>query len=201
MDDGLHGIIFRPRNVMVPEGVPYRDGTVLDRTVLRGVTRQALAGRALVDVVAGRPAFVGASLRHPEVVGREAGALRHLRAGQGEGAHGAVRHEPIGRMLAEGGSAGAVDDLPVADSAGVGLATRRCLGGQRGLDRAPSVVPRIVGAGRIRLGVDLQHGVLRSVHRHVQPHVENVLVVVPDHARLHQRATAGRAVRQAGPPY
>ena len=48
-----HRVILRPRDVRVAEGVPEHDVGVLDRPVLLGPARQAVAAPALVRVVAG----------------------------------------------------------------------------------------------------------------------------------------------------
>src|SRR3984957_5272397 len=79
---GRHRVILRPDNMVVAEGMPDGDWPIGDRTILFGPSREALARRALVHVVARGPAFIGPRRSDPNVVGDKAGALRHLAAGR-----------------------------------------------------------------------------------------------------------------------
>ena len=67
------------------------------------------------------------------------------------------------------------------------------------LDDRKRVVPRVVRPRRIGDGLDLDDGVVRPVHRHVEADIEHVLVDMADDAGPNARSAPGlAALRQAG---
>src|SRR4051794_10406312 len=73
---GRHdGVIFRPWEMRVAEGVPEDQVGVFDRTVLSGPAAETVAAAALIGIVAAGKAFIGMVRRHPNMMVDEAGPL------------------------------------------------------------------------------------------------------------------------------
>ena len=134
--------------------------------------------------------LVGRVRRDPEVVLREAGAPPDRRVGMREQRRRRHRrHELVGDAADRGRCArSGFAILHVRECAASTSRARVGLGVEPGRALAERVQPRVVGAGRHALGLDLVDLVDRSVDVEVEAGVEQVLVVrrgdaVADHVR------------------
>src|SRR5271165_1534065 len=191
--DRHHRPVLRTDHVVRGERVPQHEVCVLQRAVGGGPRGQPVPAGVLVGVVAGREALVGVVRGDPQVFGGELGPPDHVAVGLVERQHTVLGHELVGHRITQTVRPIRVGDPPVASDPSVGQPLRLRLPDQRGLPYHPRVAVRVVRAGRQRHRVAFDHRVAWTVHHHVQPYAEDVLVVRPVDLRRNQRAM-GRAL-------
>ena len=144
----------------------------------------------LVRVLARRVHLLGVEGGDPEVLGDEPRPAQTVRSRLVAVADVVTRHQFVGDRVAVGVADLRVLDPPVPAGERVDGPLRRRLAGQQRRCRPPRVPGGVVRPGGIRLAVDLVDGVGEPVDHHVQPDVEEVLVVGPVDVRGDQRAVA-----------
>ena len=172
-----HRPVLRPHHVVGADGVPQHHVGVLQCGVVGDVLRQPLGLAALVHVVPRGESLALVVLRDPEVVLHEAGAVVDERALLHHHRHHLPGQQLVADGLAELVAFCRIDHLPVP--AGLPVPVPRALrfGGHQRVLGDPRVAVRI--EGRIGFGnrVHFVDAVARAVDAHVQPEVEEVLMV------------------------